>query len=432
MESHSNFDKKVTEKLISIDQAMDKIKSNDRIIASMAAAEPQGFLESIADYAHKFQNLELYCANPSKPYRLFTEAKSSNIHTSVLFLTSSVYPHHGHDAVHYMPQHLSQWFRNMTQRGSLDVFWGTCSVPDPRGFVSLGTGACYESEAIRSAKYVILEINPHIPLTYGATIVPITEINNFIFNPHPLPSPIKCKITECDIKIGEFVAELVQDGATIQLGIGAIPDAIGKSLARKKNLGVHTEMINDAIMDLIEKGVIDGSKKTLWPGRVIGAFAFGSEKLYQFIDRNPLIELHPASVVNDSYRIGRNHKMTSINTAIEIDITGQVCSESIGHRELSGVGGASDTHIGAQRSDGGIGIIAMHSTARGKSKIVFELQPGAKVSISRNDLDTVVTEYGVASLRGRSVSERAKSLISIAHPTFRDELLFQAKQLNYI
>jgi acyl-CoA hydrolase len=193
-------------------------------------------------------------------------------------------------------------------------------------------------------------------------------------------------------------------------------------------------MINDTIMDLYKSGVLTGRHKTIWPGRITGSFALGSQELYDFIDHNPIVLLHPSSVVNDPYRFGRNFKMVSINTAVEVDITGQVCSESIGHRLLSGVGGAADTHIGAQRSQGGRGIIAIRSTTSDEStsKITFQLQPGAKVSISRNDVDTVITEYGIAELKGRPIGQRVSRLIDIAHPKFRESLLQQAQEVKYL
>jgi acyl-CoA hydrolase len=237
-----------------------------------------------------------------------------------------------------------------------------------------------------------------------------------------------------DKMIADFVADLVPNGSTLQLGIGSIPNAIGKALENKQDLGIHTEMMNDTMLDLYEKGVITGRYKTRWPRKMIAAFAYGTDALYRFIERNPLVEFHPASVVNDPYRIGMNHQMISINSAVEVDITGQVCSESLGHKELSGVGGASDTHVGAQRSVGGRGIIVIKSTTlRGDhSKIVFELNPGAKVSISRNDVDTIVTEYGVACLKGKTVSERVRQMIGIAHPKYRESLLHAAQKANYL
>ena len=420
-------------KLISLESALTLIKANDRIVASMAAAEPSLFLENIGKYAENLKDVELYCANPSRPYQIFTEQTlDGHLHASVMFLTSAIRKHQGHNTVHYVPQHLSQWFQNFSRRGPINIFWGTCSLPDRRGFVSLGVGACYETEALRNADIVILEVNPFTPITYGATTTPIHAIDYFIWNPHQLSTIERSEMTQEDRKIGEFVADLIPNESTLQLGIGAIPDAIGESLSSKKNLGIHTEMINDTMMELALKGVIDGSFKTIWPGKMIGAFAYGSSKLYDFLNGNPMIEFHPASVVNDPYRIGRNHLMTSVNTAIEVDLTGQVVSESVGHQEISGVGGASDTHVGAQRSAGGQGIIALKSKSGGNSKIVFELRPGAKVSISRNDIDTVITEFGIARLKGKSVAERSHAMISIAHPEFRENLIFKAKQNGYI
>jgi acyl-CoA hydrolase len=233
--------------------------------------------------------------------------------------------------------------------------------------------------------------------------------------------------------IAGYVADLVRDGSTIQLGIGGIPNAIGLALRGKKDLGVHTEMINDTMMDLYLAGVITGKKKTIWPGKIVGAFAYGTRELYDFISDNPVVELQPASVVNDPYRISRNYRMVSINSAVEVDVTGQVCSESVGHMELSGVGGAWETHIGAQRAEDGRGIIAMRSTTPDgkRSKIVFELQPGGKVSVSRNDVDTVVTEFGVARLLGKSAAARVEALVAIAHPDFRTELREKARAARY-
>lgn len=352
---------------------------------------------------------------------------------NVMFLTNVIRNRQGGGRVHYVPQHLSQWVSNLMAGGDVDVFWGSCTPPDARGFVSLGPGACYEPEILRKAKCVILEVNPRLPQTFGATYIPSEWVDYFVDNEHPLPEVPRPQMSEVDHKIAANIASLVPDRATIQLGIGSIPNAIGLALESKKDLGVHTEMINDTIMDLFLKGVVTGRHKTIWPGKIVGSFAYGSQKLYEFIDRNPLVDLQPSSVVNDPYRIGRNHAMYSINTAVEVDITGQVCSESVGHRELSGVGGASETHIGAQRSEKGRGIIAIPAGAKvGGSKIVFELKPGAKVSISRNDVDTIVTEYGVARLRGKSVSERVKAMIAIAAPQFREELMAQAKKADYI
>jgi acyl-CoA hydrolase len=307
-------------------------------------------------------------------------------------------------------------------------------MPDGRGFVSLGVNACYEPEILRRAKCVILELNPYMPVTSGATAVHLDEVDYLIEQTHELPVSGSALPSPEEDKIASYVAELVPDEATIQLGIGGIPNAVGKALVGRKDLGVHTELINDAIMHLYEAGAINGSKKTMWAGKITGAFVYGSKRLYEFVDRNPGVELQPASLVNDPARVARNHRMTSINTAVEVDLTGQVCSESIGHREISGVGGATDTHVGAQHAVAGRGIIALRSATKdGKtSKIVPALATGAKVSISRNDIDTVVTEYGIAELAGKNVSQRARAMIAIANPVFREELMHMAKKEGYL
>jgi len=429
------FMSEFAKKTIVADAALELIQSNTRMVASMAAAEPVKLFEGLHRRVAKLKNVSLHCANPSQSYPCFTSTElAGHIDINVMFLTSSVRKVHGHGSVHYVPQHLSRWSTNLLGGGDIDIFWGSCTPPDERGFVSLGPGVCYESDVLRKAKLVILEVNKHLPYTYGATHVPVSWVHHFISSDHPLHTVAAETPNATDEKIAAHIAGLVPDGATIQLGIGGIPNAIGKALLTKKDLGVHTEMINDTVMDLYNAGVITGRHKTLWPGKIVGAFMLGSQTLYDFCNRNPVVELHPASVVNDPYRIGRNYKMFSINTAVEIDLTGQVCSESVGHRQLSGVGGATDTHIGAQRSAGGRGIVALHSTTQNdsESKIAFELKQGAKVSISRNDIDTVVTEFGVARLAGKSVSQRIHELVNIAHPKFRDELLHKAKAADYV
>lgn len=432
---YQGIERFLSKPLISLEEGISLIQDRFNLVSAMAAAEPAGLLERIGERAKSLRGITLHCANPSRNYSCFTDVSlAGHLEISVMFLTAAVRKHQGHSTVHYVPQHLSQWVKNSLSRRQVDIFWGSCSLPDERGFVSLGPGACYEPEMVRAAKCVILEINPKLPVTFGSTVVPVSRVSHFIYNEHELPGLVRASVEDNDRKIGEYVADLVKDGSTLQLGIGSIPDAIGEALRSKKDLGIHTEMINDTMVELAQRGVVNGYKKTIWPGKIVGAFAFGTESLYHYIDRNPLVELHPASVVNDPYRIGRNHKMVSINTAVEVDITGQVCSESVGHSQLSGVGGASETHIGAQRSPGGRGIIAINAwnDKSQNSKIVFELRPGAKVSIGRNDIDTVVTEFGVAELRGLSVSERVRALVAIADPRAREELLERARVEKYI
>lgn len=424
-------------KHVTVAEAIDHIRGAKRIVTSMAATEPKGFYQEISKGALAGTEPKLiYCANPDKTYDCFQPQEPfDNLKFNVLFLSSKVRKVQGDGHVQYLPSHLSRWVRNLLTDGPIDVFWGSCTPPDARGFVSLSLSNTYEAEILRAAKTVILEVNPKLPRVNGDTFVSTSKIDFLVEAPEvdalPMVAPIT--ITDTDRTIAGYVADLIKDGSTIQLGIGGIPNAIAEAMADKKDLGIHTEMINDAMMELYNKGVITGAHKTMWKEKIIGGFAYGSQELYDFIDDNPIVELHPASIVNDTVVIGQNHQMVSINTAIEVDITGQVCSESVGHTEISGVGGALDTHRGAQRSAGGRGIIAMKSiTSNGKSKITTELLPGAKVSISRNDIDTIVTEYGVAHLLGKSVAQRAEALIAVAHPSARDQLRSDAQRFNYL
>ena len=421
-------------KMVSVEEALNSIKNHDVVVTSMGAAEPSLFYESIHHRCRELKSIRIYCANPSQAYPIYSDFWDPHqVEILPMFLTSSVKFHPSRPHIQYVPQNLSQWVQNLTHVVQPDVFWGTCSYPDERGYVSLGTSVCYEYELLKKAKKVYLEMNKNIPFTYGSTCICLEKVNGLIESDQSLPSVALPKIQNEDHQIAQRVAELIPNGATLQLGIGAIPNALSDALKHHKNLGVHTEMINDTMMSLFLSGVITGEKKSLWPDRMVGAFAYGTAELYRFMDRHPGVELHPASVVNDPVRMGRNYRMYSINSAVEVDVTGQVCSESIGHLELSGVGGAADTHLGAQRSEEGRGIIAMRSqTPHGVSKIVVTLQPGAKVSVSRNDVDTVITEYGVAVLRGRSVATRTRSLIGVAHPQHREALEFEAKRLGYI
>lgn len=419
---------------ISLEEAFSWLKNGDTVVTAMACAEPQRFFQNAGPHIKQLEQIKLYCANPTQPYEMFQDDSfQKHIELRTMFLTASVRDLQDKSHVQYIPQHLSQWASNILSQGEVDLFWGSCSLPDERGFVSLGPANCYEYDMLRRAKKVVLEANPNIPFTHGTTCIPLGMIDGLVQSQAKLPTYKFPEPDETDRKIASYVAEIVPDEATIQLGIGSIPNALVLALKNKKNLGIHTEMINDAILDLFRLGVVTGQAKSIWPNKIIGAFAYGSQDLYNFLDQNPLVELHSASIVNDPYRIGRNHKMTSINTAVEVDITGQVCSESIGHLELSGVGGATDTHVGAQRSEGGRGIIALKSmTKKGLSKIVPELKPGAKVSISRNDVDTIITEFGIAQLKGQTVSQRSERLIAISHPSVREELRSKAKQFGYL
>ncbi|HKM02414.1 MAG TPA: acetyl-CoA hydrolase/transferase C-terminal domain-containing protein, partial [Bacilli bacterium] len=317
-----------------------------------------------------------------------------------------------------------------------DIYIGNATPPNEEGFVSLSLSNVYEKRMIENAKIVILEINPKLPRTFGDLQVHIDDIDYMIDVDYDIPELPDGELTEKDIKIGNYIADLINDGDCLQLGIGGIPNAVASALVHKRDLGVHTEMFTTGFMKLYKAGAISGKFKNTHPGKMVACFALGTRELYDFIDNNPLVEILDGHYVNNPAVIGLNDNQVSINSTIEIDITGQCCSESIGHMQFSGTGGQVDTATGAQISKGGRSFIALYSTAMVRnpktgereevSKIVPFLKPGAVVSLSRNDIDHVVTEYGVVHLSGTTIKERVELLISIAHPKFREELMSEA------
>ncbi len=321
-----------------------------------------------------------------------------------------------------------------TGRIHVDTALITVSPPDKYGYVSLGVSVDVTKSAAECADYVVAEVNPNMPRTLGDSFLHVSQIDAFVHNSEPLPEfPMKDPGVVAK-KIGKYVAELIEDGSTLQLGYGTIPSAVMKYLRGKKDLGIHTEVFTDSLIDLVKQGVITCRNKNLHPGKIIASFCMGTRKLYRFIDKNPLFEFHPVEHVNDPFIIAQNNRMISINTALSVDLTGQVCSDSLGSLLYSGIGGQLDFVRGAARSRGGKSIIAMPSTAeRGtKSRIAPFLDEGSGVVLTRGDVHYVVTEYGIAHLHGKSIRERAMELINISHPKFREDLLKAAKKKFYI
>ena len=316
----------------------------------------------------------------------------------------------------------------------LDAAIVQTSPPDAHGFLSYGVENLATKAAAENAKQLIVQINDKMPRTLGNCFIHISRVTKLVEISEELPELKINPPSEVEQKIGNYIADLVEDRSTLQLGIGGIPNAALSAMSNKKELGIHTEMVSDGIMDAIEKGIITGSKKTLHPGKVVATFILGSKKLYDFAHNNPLFEMHPVDYSNDPFIIAQNEKMVAINSAIEVDLTGQVCSDSIGYKIYSGFGGQVDFIRGAARSKGGKPIIALPSTAKNDtlSKIVTHLKEGAGVVTSRGDVHYVVTEYGAAFLHGKSLRRRAEALIKIAHPKFRDEMTFFAKKQNLI
>lgn len=308
------------------------------------------------------------------------------------------------------------------------------SLPDEHGFCSYGVGVDTTKAAAEHADMVIAQVNPKMPRSLGDSFIHLNKIDHLIEVEDDILEHPQGQISDIANKIGSNIASLIDDGSTLQLGIGEIPDAVLHYLDTKKDLGIHTEMVSDGVVSLIEKGVINNEKKTLHPGKVIVGFVLGTRRLYDFIDNNPIFEFHPSSYTNDPFIISRNDKQVAINSALEVDLTGQVCADSIGYNFYSGIGGQVDFIRGAARSKGGKPIIALPSTAKDGaiSRIVPHLKEGAGVVTSRGDVHYVVTEYGVAYLHGKTVQERCRALINIAHPKFREELTKFVKDRKWL
>jgi acyl-CoA hydrolase len=314
----------------------------------------------------------------------------------------------------------------------LDAVLCNVSLPDEHGFCSLGTSVDAMLSAVRNASTVIVQFNKSMPRTLGDSFIHVSQIDFAVEVDQPPFDHSSGEPDEVESKIGEFVADLVADEATLQMGIGAIPSAVGKKLYHKRDLGVHTEMFTDILVDLVERGVVTCNRKEVNCGKAVTSFMMGTQRLYKFVDNNPMVEMRPVDYTNDTSIIRRFRRMTAINSAIEVDLTGQVCADSIGHRMYSGVGGQMDFMRGAALAEEGKAIIALPSTAAGGtvSRITASLKEGAGVTTTRSHVRTVVTEYGVAELFGQSLRERAKRLIAIAHPDFRDELTAYARQYH--
>ena len=428
-----NISKEYQEKLITIPEAVAKVKSNQKIVTAMAASEPQGLLSELDNRSDELQNVNIVSCLMMGDYDFLEPEMKGTFLNETWFYGPSDRENHKHGNVTYIPNNLHEAGMKKIENDNLNIFWGTATPMDENGYFSLSLGLTYEKMMIENENtLVVLEINENLPWTLGDTQVHISQIDHLVENKAPLIELPAIEPGEEEKKIGEYVAEMVEDGSTLQLGIGGIPNAIAQSLTDKKDLGVHTEMFTDGMVDLFRAGAITNQKKTLWKGKMVGTFAMGTQKLYDFIDTNLAVEFQQGSVTNDPCVIGQNYKMVSVNTALQVDLTGQVCSEAIGNKHYSGTGGQVDTHRGAQRSEGGKGIIALRSTAKGGeiSTILAELPAGSKITLGRNDIDYIVTEYGVAHLKGKSIRDRVDAMINIAHPDFRDELREKANKLK--
>ena len=426
-------------KLVAIDEAVSHIKSDDDVIVAQCASEPQGCMARFHIVADRVENVRVFSVLTLKEYDFYMKKEmQGHFELASWFHApgSRAALKAGTGTVTYVPNMLHRAATDRIHAHRPDVFFGTCTPPDKHGFVSLSLGITYEKDIMDHARLVILEVNPRLPRTFGDTQVHVSKVDYFVEHDQDVPSLPAPKPNETDLAIGAHIAELVEDGSTIQLGIGGIPNAAAMALKGKQDLGVHTEMLVDSMMELYELGVITNARKALKPGKFITTFAMGSRKFYDWLDDNLAVEFQRGSWVNNPSVVAQNSKMVSINTCISVDFTGQVASESIGTNQYSGTGGQSDTAQGAVAGFDGLGksIIACYSTARNGtvSTITPTLLEGSAVTLHRSHVDHVVTEHGVARLRGRTVRERTTALIQVADPAFREELTAKAKALGYL
>jgi 4-hydroxybutyrate CoA-transferase len=428
-------------KVVSAEDAVKHIKSGDKIICHSNCAVPAVLLNAMVARRSELKGIEIYHALTVGNLPYLEPGLEESFRHKATFVG-----HNSRKAVQegradFIPIFLFE-SPLLFKKGyvNLDVALIHVSPPDEHGFCSYGVEVGLIKTGAEKSKIVIAQVNKHMPRALGDSFIHLSKINYIVEVEEPIKElmqgeqDLSPEMAEIYRQIGSNIADLVEDGSTLQLGIGAIPEAVLRYLTNKKALGVHSEMFSDGIVELVEKGVVTNEMKTLHPGKIIAGFVLGSQKLYDFIDNNPLIEFHPQEYVNDPFVIAKNDKMVAINSAIEIDITGQVCADSIGPKIFSGFGGQVDFIRGASRSVGGKPIIALPSITKDKkhSRIVAFLRPGAGVVTSRGDVDYVVTEYGVAQLFGKSIRERSKELINIAHPDFREELLKYAHENKYI
>jgi acyl-CoA hydrolase/GNAT superfamily N-acetyltransferase len=429
------WQEKYAAQITSSDRAVSHIRPGQRVFVGTGCAQPQELVRAMVARSRELADTEVVhlLTQGDAPYA--SKDLSQHFRVNSFFISENVRDIIQKALGDYTPIFLSD-IPNLfsTGRLPLDVALIQVTPPDERGMCSLGISVDIVKSAAENAGLVIAQVNPRMPRTLGNSFIHVYDIDWLVPVDVPLLEMKPKEPDEVTRQIGEYVAALVDDGCTVEMGIGRIPQAVLEHLTSKKDLGIHTEMFTDRIINLIEKGVITGNRKTLDRGRIVASFCLGTKKIYDYIDNNPLFAFYPTEYVNDPFVIARQHKQVAINVALEVDITGQVCSDSLGTKFFSGIGGQVDFNRGAARSPGGKAIIALPSTAKSGtiSRIVSRLSPGAGVVTTRGDVHYVVTEYGVAYLHGKSVQERALALISVAHPKFRAQLLKEAVEACYV
>ena len=427
-------------RVVTPEEAVKKIQSGQRVFLTGNCSTPQTVLAALVKHAPNLKDVEICQALSVGPADYVSPEMEGHMRVNTMFISANIRKAVQEGRADFTPVLLSEFpllFKN--KHLPVDIALVHLSPPDEHGFLSFGIENGLTKSAAESARVIIAEVNQQMPRTLGDSFIHLSRINYIV--------PVNYQLAEMMMggegpddtteKIAGYIAELIPDGATMQMGIGAIPDAVLKYLYNKKDLGVHSELFSDGVIDLVDAGVMTNARKSLHTGKIVAGFIIGSRRLYNWVDDNPLIELHPTEYINDPYVIAQNDRMVAINSAIEVDLTGQVCADSIGPKLYSGVGGQLDFIYGASRSKGGVPVIALPSTTTTRdgtviSRIVTMLKRGAGVVTSRNHVRYIVTEYGVADLYGKSIRKRAEELIGIAHPDFRADMKKEAIELRYM
>ena len=422
-------------KICTPQEAVRAVRSGDRIFLTGNCSVPTKILDALVDRALELEGVEICQALTVGSAEYVSPEMEGHLRVNTMFISHNTRKAVQDGRADFTPVLLSEFpllFKNKVL--PVNVAFVNLSPPDQHGYCSFGVEVGLSKSPAESADIIIAEVNEQMPRTLGDSFIHVSAIDAIVPVDYPLAElPMGGgKATETVQKIAGYIADLIPDGATMQMGIGAIPDAVLNHLFDKKDLGIHTELFSDGVIDLVEAGVLTNARKTIHPGKIVAGFILGTERLYQWVHNNPLIEFLRTEYVNDPFVIAQNERMVAINSAIEVDLTGQICADSIGTKLYSGVGGQLDFIYGASRSRGGIPIIALPSKAKEISRIVPTLKKGAGVITTRSHVHYVVTEYGVAELYGKTIQQRAKELIRIAHPEFRDQLTRDAKELHYL
>lgn len=420
------------DRLCSANEALCFVHDGDMIIVPTGAGEPPALLTALSEQRRRFRDVRVAQILAMRKFAYFEQDTAAHVRHAALFFGGASRAGGQGGWCDFIPNYFSE-IPALIERGLMpaDVVFALASPMNEQGMIALSLGADYTMAAVAKARAVVVECNPNVPFAHGQCHVHVSQVSAIVESGEQVIEVGLPTIGPVQQAIGKYVADMIDDGSTLQIGYGGIPDAVVMQLSEKRDLGVHTEMLGDGILTLVECGAVTNRRKNFMPGKMVATFALGSKKLYQFMHHNPMVEMHPSSFTNDPYLAGQNDNLVSINASLQIDLLGQCGSESIAHLPYSGTGGQVDFVRAANRSRGGKSFIVLPSTAKGDtiSRIVPTLSPGTHATTSKNDVNYVVTEYGVAQLRGKSARQRADALIAIAHPHFRNDLRAQARRM---